>query len=147
MKLTTRGRYGSRLMVDLALHYGAGPVLLKDIASRQEISEKYLGQMIKPLKSAGLISASRGAHGGYFLARPPDEITIAEVLFAVEDDLNLVECVANQSICSRNERCAIHDVWCDLSDEVKNTLNSITLLDLSDRQRQKQTSQPLMYYI
>ena len=147
MKLTTRGRYGTRLMVDLAMHFGSGPVLLKDIAARQEISEKYLGQMITPLKNAGLINTSRGAHGGYFLAKSPENITLTEVLRAVEGDLNLVECVSNSSVCTRNEMCATHDVWSELSGGLKSVLNEITLREMVTRQRQKQKSQPLMYYI
>ena len=77
MKLSTKGRYGSRLMLELALHYGEGPILLKDIAQTEEISEKYLGHLIPVLKVAGLINSTRGAHGGYTLARAPEQIRLS----------------------------------------------------------------------
>ena len=147
MKLSTKGRYGTRLMLDLALHYGGGPVLLKDIAERQEISEKYLGHLVPPLKTAGLISASRGAHGGYLLTKAPDEIDLAEVVEAVEGDMCLVECVSNPSVCSRVEFCITRDIWEELSHEVNNVLKSFTLQDLVDRQQRKTKLQPLMYHI
>jgi len=84
MKLSTKGRYGVRLMLDLAAHYGERPVLLKEISQREDISEKYLWHLITPLKSAGLIHATRGAHGGYELAKAPSEITVKDVFEVVE---------------------------------------------------------------
>jgi Rrf2 family protein len=147
MKLSTKGRYGARLMLDLALHYGTGPVLLRDIAERQDISEKYLGHLIQPLKTAGLINASRGAHGGYQLAKPPDQIDLAEVVQAAEGDLCLVECVSNPLICDRNEGCVTRDIWEELSVKVDDLLRSVTLQDMVNRQNRKQTSRPLMYHI
>ena len=103
MKLSTKGRYGARLMLELALEYGKGPVLLKEVAERQEISEKYLGHLISPLKAAGLINSTRGAHGGYTLAKASKDITLAEVVQAVEGNLSVVECVSSPGVCSRVE--------------------------------------------
>ncbi len=83
MKLSTKGRYGVRLMIDLAAHYGEGPVLLREIAKREEISEKYLSNLVNPLKSMGLVEATRGVHGGYVLGKAPTEITMKEVSYSV----------------------------------------------------------------
>jgi Rrf2 family cysteine metabolism transcriptional repressor len=92
MKLSTRGRYGVRLMLELALHYGEGPILLKDIAGRQGISEKYLWQLINPLKTAGLVNSLRGARGGYMLGKAPDAVSLKAILLILEGSLCLVDC-------------------------------------------------------
>ena len=147
MKLSTKGRYGARLMLDLALHYGQGAVLLKDVAQRQEISEKYLGHLIPPLKAAGLINSSRGAHGGYILAKPPQKITLDEVLRAVEGSLALVECVNAPKVCHRVSFCVTRDIWEEMGEKMIEVLESNTLQDMVDRQRQKQKSQALVYSI
>lgn len=91
MKLSARGRYCTRLMLDLALRYGKGSVLLKDICNSQDVSLKYLSQLIIPLKIANLIGSSLGAHGGYFLARPPEKIKLSEIIIVVEGSINIVE--------------------------------------------------------
>lgn len=147
MKLSTKGRYGARLMLDLALHYGEEPVLLKDVAERQEISEKYLGHLIPPLKAAGLINSSRGAHGGYILAKRPRDITLDEVLHAVEGNLALVECVTAPKVCHRVGFCVTRDIWKEMSQKMMEVLESTTLKDMVQRQGQKQKSQPLVYSI
>ncbi len=147
MKLSTKGRYGTRLMLDLALNYGNGPVLLKDVAERQEISEKYLGHLITPLKAAGLINSSRGAHGGYILARPPEQISLGEVIRAVEGNLSLVECTAAPDVCHRVNFCVTRDIWNEMRNKMMETLESTTLQDMVQRHKQKQKSQPLVYNI
>jgi len=147
MRLSTKGRYGARLMLELSLYYGQGPVLLKDIAERQGISEKYLGHLIPPLKAVGLIFSIRGAHGGYNLAKPPQEITLAEVLQAVEGGLVLVECVTSPAVCNRVESCVTRDIWGLISKKMKEELSSITLQDMVKRHKQKQNLQPLTYNI
>ena len=95
--------------MELALHYGEGPIYLKEIARRQNIPDKYLGNLILPLKTAGLIRAERGAHGGYYLARKPDEITMKDVVEALEGSLSLVECVETPGACSRSADCPSHN--------------------------------------
>ena len=147
MKLSTKGRYGTRLMLDLALHYGEGPVFLKDVAERQEISEKYLGHLISPLKATGLINSTRGAHGGYTLAKPPQQITLGEVIQAVEGNLTLVECVTAPNVCHRVSFCVTRDIWEEIGEKMMGVLDSTTLQDIVDRQRQKQKLHPLMYSI
>ena len=147
MKLSTKGRYGARLMLDIALHHGEGPVLLKDVAEREEISEKYLGHLISPLKAAGLINSSRGAHGGYILAKAPKDITLEEVIRAVEGNLALVECITAPGICNRVSFCVTRDIWETMSEKMMEVLRSTTLQDMVNQQREKQKQQPLMYNI
>jgi len=147
MKLSTKGRYGARLMLDLALHHNNGHVFLKDIAERQEISEKYLGHLIPPLKAAGLINSTRGAHGGYALARDPQDITLGQVIRVVEGGLSLVECVARPEVCHRVDYCVTRDIWSLVSKKIMDSLDSINLQDMVNQQKQKQSSRPLMYSI
>lgn len=138
MRISTRGRYCSRMMVELALRYGKGPTLLKDIAEVQEISMKYLSQLIMPLKVAGLITGTRGAHGGYFLAKPPEEIRLCDVITAVEGSLNPVACVDNPDICHRSKTCVTIEVWEEMGRKNLEILESHTLKDLVDRHYEKQ---------
>ena len=147
MKLSTKGRYGTRLMLDLAINYGKGPVLLKDVAERQEISEKYLGHLIPPLKAAGLLNSTRGAHGGYTLAKAPENITLREVIQAVEGEMAVVECVSSPKICSRVDSCVTRDIWSLMSEKITEVLDSTTLQDMVNRQGEKQRSHSLVYSI
>ena len=127
MKFSTRSRYGLRMMYELALSYGDGPVFLKDIALRQDMSEKYLSKLIIPLKGARLVNSSRGAHGGYTLARPPEEITAWEIVHILEGDISPVECVKDGGICDRTADCPTRDLWCRLDDAITSVLKGITL--------------------
>lgn len=137
MRLSTRGRYGLRLMLDLAIHHRTGLVLLREIAERQEISEKYLWHMILPLKTAGFVSSVRGARGGYRLAKPPAEITLKDILVTLEGPFSLVDCVLNASACGRSKFCITRDVWKEIGDKISNILESITLNDLIERGKSK----------
>ena len=139
MKLSTRGRYGVRLMLDLSLHYGENNQLLKDIAKRQEISEKYLWQLIKPLKVAKLIISARGAHGGYKLARSPSEITLKEIVEVLEGPISITECVDNPSVCERAQACATRDIWGAVSNGISQLLESMTLTNMMEHQKDKST--------
>ncbi len=137
MRLSTRGRYGARFMLDLALHYGEGPITLKDIAKRQAVSEKYLWNLIAPLRTAGLIRSDRGSQGGYALAKLPSEINLHEVVHAVEGPLSLVECVDNPSICKRVRNCVTRDIWDEISSKIIQVLESVTLKDMIEREKSK----------
>ena len=137
MKLSTRSRYGTRLMLELALNYNKGPVLLKDISKSQEVSLKYLAQLIIPLKIAGLINSSRGAHGGYFLSRAPKDVKLSEIVVAVDGPLNLVECVDNPAICNRSDFCTIKDIWTEVSNKLSIILESYTLQHMINRYKNK----------
>ena len=137
MRLSTRSRYGTRLMLQLALNYNMGNTLLKDIAKEEDISEKYLSQLVILLKANGLINSSRGAHGGYRLAKPPSLITIEDIVKTLEGNLSPVECIKNPSVCRRAPACVTRDVWEILDEKISDTLNSITLKDLI-KQRSEQ---------
>ena len=137
MKLSTKGRYGVRLMFDLATHYGNGPIFLKDIAERQGISEKYLWQLIPPLKQAGLVTSTRGAHGGYELSKSPDQMTVREIVSAVEGPLNLVDCVGDPSICARKDACVVNGVWSEISAKLIHVMDGITLASMVEKQQEQ----------
>jgi Rrf2 family protein len=135
MKLSTRSRYGTRLLLDMAQHYNQGPIQLGDIAKRQEISLKYLEQIVIPLKKAHFIKTVRGPKGGHILARPPDEITVAEVVALLEEGVSLVECTERAEVCRRADTCATRLIWKEASQAMFNTLKSITLADLVEMAR------------
>jgi len=135
MKLSTRSRYGTRLMLDMAQHYNQGPVQLGDIAKRQDISVKYLEQIIIPLKKARFIDSVRGPKGGHVLARPPAEITVAEIVALLEDGAGLVECSEHAEVCGRAGTCPTRLIWQEASQAMFNTLESITLADLVEKAR------------
>jgi Rrf2 family protein len=125
------------MMSDLAENFGKKPVFLKDIAKREEISEKYLSIIVIPLRGAGLIQSTRGAHGGYTLAKRPEEITIQNIFDALEGEICLVDCVKDTKKCPRVETCPTRDVWSALDERIRETLSSITLSDLVKTRREK----------
>lgn len=137
MKLSTKGRYGVRLMIDLAAHYGEGPVLLREVAKRQEISEKYLSNLINPLKATGLLAATRGVHGGYVLGKAPSEITMKDIVQAVEGSVCLVDCVEKPAGCNRTPFCIAHELWQEAAEGMVQVLEKYTLADMVERQRTK----------
>ncbi len=147
MKLSTRGRYGTRLLLDLALHQAEEPVLLKDIAQRQQISLGYLEHLIAPLITAGIIRSTRGARGGVSLTKPPEEIKLGEVIQLLEGSIAPVECVDNPEICTRSKLCVTRDIWCELKKALNGILESTTLQDLVERQRRKEQAEGVMYHI
>ena len=119
-----------RMMTDLADHYGENPVFLKDVAKREDISEKYLSLIVIPLRGAGLIQSIRGAHGGYRLMRKPDDITVRDVWQALEGEICLVDCVKDTKRCTRISTCPTRDIWGMLGQKISETLRSVTLGDL-----------------
>ena len=130
MKLTTKSRYGTRLMVDLAKNYEKGPIHLEAIARRQNISLKYLEQIIIPLKKAEYINSVRGPSGGYVLAKAPEEITVGEIVVLLEDDTYLVYCSDRPDACERSDICPIRHVWKAAAEAMFEKLNAFTLADL-----------------
>lgn len=127
MRLSTRARYGVRLMVSLAERFGDGPVFLRDIASEQGISEKYLSLIVIPLRSAGLLLSARGAHGGYSLVRDPEKISLKEVVDVLEGEACLVDCVREPYACPRTDICPTREVWQAVGEKISETLGEITL--------------------
>ncbi len=138
MKLSTRGRYGMRAMLDLAQHYQDGLVLVKDVAARQGISERYLEHLFLSLKTAGLVKSVRGAHGGFTLKSAPDRIKLIDIICVSEGPLLLVECVADAGVCPRSSKCAARDVWSELQSVMNEVLRSKTLQDLLECQQAKE---------
>ena len=127
MRLSTRGRYGTRLMVDLAQHYADGPISLAEIAKRQDLSAKYLEQLIILLKGAGLIQSVRGRRGGYMLARRPEEISVGEIVETLEGKFSVVDCVLEPELCYRATDCPTRDIWVGITDMLKKQLFSLNL--------------------
>jgi Rrf2 family iron-sulfur cluster assembly transcriptional regulator len=139
MKLSTRSRYGTRMMLDLAQHYDDGPVQIGEIAKRQDISVKYLEQLIIPLKKANYITSVRGPKGGHVLAKSPEEITVGEVVKLLEGGINLSDCLENPDICDRSETCVTRSIWETATRAMSQVLNSMTLSDMAKgRKRTKQ---------
>lgn len=135
MKISTKGRYALRLMIDLAEHQNAGFVTLKDIASRQNISKKYLEQIIPVLNKSGILKTSRGFQGGYQLARAPKEYTVGEILRLTEGNLAPVSCLdCDVNNCERAGNCPTLNMWKGLYEVIIKYLDSVTLQDLLDKQ-------------
>lgn len=135
MRISTKGRYALRLMLDLALNESGKPVRIKEIARRQEISDKYLEQIISVLNKAGFVRSVRGPQGGYLLTRRPEEYTVGMILRLTEGSMAPVECVDDGiGGCSRMDSCATSIVWKKLNDAVSDVIDNITLSDLADWQ-------------
>ena len=140
MKLSTKGRYGTRALMDIALHSREGPVPLKDIAEREQISLPYLEHLIAPLIEGGIIRSARGVGGGVSLIKPPQEIRLSEVIGLLEGSLALVKCVTDPSACNRSEFCVTRDIWSELKAAMDGVLQSTTLQDLVEREKGKEQS-------
>ena len=136
MKISTKGRYALRLLIDLAEHRDEGFISLKEIAARQEISKKYLEQIIPLFNKTDILNTTRGSQGGYMLVRSPEEISIGEILRLTEGSLSPVSCVDSPESCNRSADCATLPVWQGLSRVIDEYLDSITLQDLLDQQRE-----------
>lgn len=138
MKISTKGRYALRLMLELALHDANQWVSVKEIAKNQEISGKYLEQIITQLHRAMLVQSIRGAQGGYRLAKRPEEITVGMVLRAVEGELAPVSCLEGENCCPRREGCVTLEVWQKIQDAISSVVDTLTLQDLPHRHHEKQ---------
>jgi len=144
MKLSTKGRYGTRAMLDIALHQNDGPVPLKDIARRQDVPLSYLEHIIAPLSAAGMLHSTRGPRGGVMLVKPPQVIKLIDIIQVMEGSVAPVDCVDNPAACKRSGLCVTRDVWTDVKKAIEGVLGSTTLQDIVERQQKKE--QP-MYYI
>ena len=139
MKISTKGRYALRLMLDVALHSNGAAVPLRDVAQRQEISDKYLEQIVTQLSRAGLVRSVRGAGGGYLLTREPSKYTVGEILRTLEGNLAPVSCADSNDVCrcSRADRCVTVEIWRDIQAAVSGVVDHLTLADLVERYHQK----------
>ena len=147
MKLSTRGRYGTRVLLDLAFQGGEVPVPLKDIAKRQQVSLQYLEHLISPLIAAGIVRSTRGARGGVWLAKSPQDIKLSEVIGLLEGSIAPVECLNVPKSCPRSDECVTREVWDELRKAMNDVLESITLQNLVERQQRKEQTGEKMYYI
>ena len=133
MKLSSRARYGMRAILELALEYGKPPMQIKTIAEREDISNKYLEQLIAMLKAAGLVRSLRGPRGGYMLAKPPAEIKLKDIFVTLEGPMVPAECLEHPEFCPRCMDCATREIWAELQESVNGVLESQTLADLVQR--------------
>jgi len=147
MKLSTRATYGVRAMLALALHQGSGPLMTKEIAEKNGLPPTYLEQLMVLLRKAGLLAATRGAHGGYTLNRPAAAITLVEIIEALEGPLLLADCPSGAGCCGRPEACALQEVWTEASQVLYTVFHDISLAQLAERQRDKDAAPVLMYNI
>jgi len=127
MKLSTRSRYGTRMMLDLAQHYDEGPVQIGNVSKRENISVKYLEQLIIPLKKANFIKSVRGPKGGHMLAKPPEAITVGEIVRVLEGGINLSSCIENPEVCDRTRECLTRGLWEEATKAMYEKLDSATL--------------------
>lgn len=141
MKLTTKGRYAVTAMLDLALHHDQQPINLADISTRQDISLSYLEQLFSRLRKRGLVESARGPGGGYMLARPPANISIADVIQAVDESVDATKCGGQKNCQGGEDRCLTHDLWEELSNQISGFLNGISLADLVGRRTVKAVAQ------
>jgi Rrf2 family cysteine metabolism transcriptional repressor len=139
MKLSTRTRYAMRAILELADNFGKGPLQTRVIALQQDISVKYLEQLMAAMKSAGLVRSRRGARGGYVLARPPGKIKLSDVFDVFEGPVVTVECVANENYCVRAADCIARQVWSEVQRSIKNVLQTMTLQDALDKGRDRRS--------
>jgi len=137
MKLSTRARYGTKALLELALHWNEKPVLLKDIAQRQRIPLPYLKHLIGPLVQGGIVKSTRGIQGGIRLLKPPEKVMLSEVIPLLEGSLAPVECLDKPETCPHSSRCVTQDIWDEVKEAINKVFESITLQDLVERQSQK----------
>ena len=141
IRLSTKGRYGTRLMLNLAHNYSDGndAIILKNVSDEENISIRYLEQIIIPLKINKLVKSIRGAGGGYILARHPSKIRLSEILDSLEGTMCLVECIEDNEYCGRAEQCAAHEIWKEASDMLKEYFEKLTLQDLAENDKKRKT--------
>jgi len=134
-------------MLELACHYGEGPIELREIAKREDISLKYLEQVIVPLRTAGLVKSARGSKGGYFLAKPPSEIYLNDLVETLDGPLNLIECLKDPKTCQKVPSCTTRDIWQEVSEAIDGVFRSVTLEDMVHRKKEKEARFSSMYQI
>ena len=140
MKLTTKGRYAVTAMLDLAIHYNKVPINLADISARQGISLSYLEQLFSRLRKQGLVESARGPGGGYMLAKPANDISVADVIQAVDESVDATRCGGKKN-CQGEDSCLTHDLWEELSNQISGFLSGISLADLVNRRGVRVVSQ------
>ena len=143
MKLSTKGRYGVKAMVDLAIHYGLDPVSIKTISERQNISEYYLEQLFSPLRKAKLLKSIRGAQGGYILNKDPKEIKVSDIMEILEGPVEIAECI-DGVVCDNLDCCATRLLWKKIKESIDEVMESVTLQDIVDDYNSMKTKNSLI---
>lgn len=146
MKISTKGRYGLRILLDIALNGDGSPRLMRDIATSQGISEKYISRLIIDLRKAGLVESVRGSKGGYRLGRFPKDITLLEVVETMEGRINIVDCVGTPNVCAKVSSCTVRKIWSSLNEDIRKSLVSVTLQDIVDNHRHNRQDGALVEY-
>jgi Rrf2 family protein len=147
MRVTMKSDYGLRAMIDLAAHFGQGPVPSAEIAARQCVPEHFLDQLLITLRRAGLLKSQRGPQGGHMLARPPQQISMSDIIRALDGGTAPMECLPNPGFCQLVPGCAIREVWQEVEEYAQQLLASTTLDKLAERHRVAAESGEAMYYI
>ncbi len=146
MRLTTKGRFAVTAMVDLAMRGGERPVTLADISQRQKISLSYLEQLFGKLRRKALVSSVRGPGGGYRLARPTAEVSVGDIIIAVDEPIDATQCGGKEN-CRDDHKCITHDLWTDLNRHIFEYLGSVSLFDLVEKQRQAAATSSVVEFV
>ncbi|MFP4015884.1 MAG: RrF2 family transcriptional regulator [Halanaerobiales bacterium] len=150
MKISTKGRYGLRAMVDLAVHEHSGAIPLREISERQGISEQYLEQLFASLRKSGIVKSVRGAHGGYLLNHKPEDITVKDILATLEGPLAPVDCVLSKDAreeCESRDGCVTFDLWVKVKTNIDELLDSVTLAELKKQYKDNKSDTDFIYHI
>jgi len=147
VRISTKIRYGTRAILELAIRFGSGPVDLREIANKQDISVKYLEQVFIPLRTAGLVKSVRGSKGGYVLAKPPAEIALKDVVEAFEGPIRLIECLNDPALCEQSRACVTRDIWGEISQAIESVFGRITFEEMVKRRKEKELQTLPMYQI
>ena len=147
MRISTRTRYGARVLAELALAYPDRMLSVKELSKKQHISPKYLEHIMRALNTAGLVKSVRGANGGFYISRPPKEITLKMVFDALEGSIDIVHCVSNPESCLIHDICPTRDTWVQLKKHIESFLNKTTINDLAENKNLKTEKQNLTYQI
>ncbi len=137
MKLSTKGRYGARAVLELALHYGSGPIMVREIAANQDISVRYLEHILNTLRATGLVNSTRGAKGGYELSKPPSMVKLGEIIRALEGPMDIVDCVHDKG-CPKTSTCVMCGVWNEVKTSIDAVIDRITVEEMVKRHKQMQ---------
>ena len=146
MKISTKGRYGLRILMDLALHQSEKPRLIRDIAKSQQISEKYISRLVIALRKAGMIRSVRGVNGGFHIAMKPEEITLLDVIEVMEGPLSIVDCVSAPGKCVHSVNCAPREIWSKLNDNIRDLMRQTTLADILESYKKQNARNGILDY-
>jgi len=147
MKLSTKMRYGTRVMVELAMAYPERAVSVKELAKHQRLSIKYLEHIMASLKGSGLVKPERGVNGGYSLSRDPDTIRLNDLFRAFEGPFSLLDCIGNPNVCQMREECPTRDTWIEMNEALEKILERTTIQDLLEKKKKLNNSASPMYHI